>query len=371
MKEELKELLDRSVSEARFGMARLAKAARALFRRDFTSEDQLAEHSGDPNLDSQLAGIEARLNEKTATHAFRGILRTAFLIELVNNDTTSTKFDVRWSERLRAASDPRYADFDTCYEIFAQLIGSLDAALEDPEKRDIITLIAKWPRVPYEMPIDYAERRIGSPIHEPENIVWLWNETTQKVVKLRELLLNPSSNPQAASSKAAYGKIEVKTYQTDRAQTGLYKTNREKRWEALPGSVQYALRSDCLQIEYTLLNQLCHFEGFNRDLIDRLEDAGLLESLEIPSRCPVTRDPLLFTEFEREVSERVHGRASFQVGHLNPLKAVNDDPQSGHTAQNISWISEDGNRIQGRLSLAETRDLLRRIQSNYAEVEDG
>lgn len=352
----LEQLLNRSVSTARFRMARLAEGARALLRED-------------PPLDDSLTRVEAQLDRRTATHAFRGLLRTAFFIEVVKEDVSSTKFDVRWSERLRAASDPRHADFETCHEIFAQLVGSLDATLGEPSKTELMTLMARRPRVAYEMPIDYSERRRSSPIHEPQNIVWLWDETTQKVVKLRELLLNPESNPQAPLLDAAYDKIEVKTYLTDRALTGIHKTNREKRWEAHPGSVQFALRRDCLQIEYALLNQLCHFEGFERDLLDSLEDAGFLESMEVPFRCPVTRDPLLFTEFEREISERIHGRASFQVGHLNPLKAINNDPQSGHTAQNISWISEDGNRIQGSLSLAETRALLRRIQSNYAEIE--
>lgn len=63
-----------------------------------------------------------------------------------------------------------------------------------------------------------------------------------------------------------------------------------------------------------------------------------------------------------------HGNSNFQVGHLNPLKL--DDPNSlifGHTPENISWISKDGNRIQGDMSLKETRNLLIRITRNYED----
>jgi len=43
-----------------------------------------------------------------------------------------------------------------------------------------------------------------------------------------------------------------------------------------------------------------------------------------------------------------------------------DVPSLGHTGNNVSWISQDGNRIQGHLSLEETRALLSRIGENYA-----
>jgi len=162
-----------------------------------------------------------------------------------------------------------------------------------------------------------------------------------------------------------YDKIKVKTYLTDRVLTGDHKTNREKRWETHPASVHFALRRACMEIEFTLMNQLCHFEGFPPDLTRRLEDSGVLLAVQDPFRCPITMEPLSFAEFENEVRDPEHGKASFQVGHLTPLKAVNDDPRSGHTAQNISWMSSDGNRIQGSLSLQDTRALLRRIHGNY------
>lgn len=42
-----------------------------------------------------------------------------------------------------------------------------------------------------------------------------------------------------------------------------------------------------------------------------------------------------------------------------------DSKYAGHTANNISWISSEGNRIQGELSVDETRELIFRIIANY------
>ena len=50
------------------------------------------------------------------------------------------------------------------------------------------------------------------------------------------------------------------------------------------------------------------------------------------------------------------------------MKALDTDGANGHTADNISWISENGNRIQGSLSLDEVDDLLRRIYRNRPEL---
>ncbi len=101
-------------------------------------------------------------------------------------------------------------------------------------------------------------------------------------------------------------KIKIKAYQTDRAQTGKHQTNREKRWESHPDNFQFAFRRDCNDVEAALI---------------------------------------------------------LQVGHLNPLKAT-----GGHNATNIGWISDDGNRIQGSLSIDEVKALLRRIYRNRPEL---
>lgn len=42
---------------------------------------------------------------------------------------------------------------------------------------------------------------------------------------------------------------------------------------------------------------------------------------------------------------------------------------SGHTAKNISWVSANGNRIQGSLSLDETRAMIKQIAANYTRFK--
>ena len=163
-------------------------------------------------------------------------------------------------------------------------------------------------------------------------------------------------------------KIHVKSYLTDRAQTGAYQTNREKRWEAHPLSPQFALRQDCLMVELALLEQLVGFVGFPKGMLDKILTEKIMEAPPSPSRCPVTLDLMDFTKLSASVTNPKHGKSPYQVGHLNPLKA-GDSPKYRHAAANISWISDDGNRIQGHLALQATKDLIKRIAGNYEEFE--
>jgi hypothetical protein len=298
-----------------------------------------------------------------------GVVRATFLIELVKTPKIeTTKFEVRWAERL-PEDDPRHACFDDCFEICTARMHDLaEAVVASKEKRKLITLFAEEKIVPYEVPLDYLARRRDAQIHARDNIGWFWDEVPANTVRLRHHLLSEIENTHREVFALAYDKIKVKTYLTDRVLTGAHKTNREKRWEAHPGSVHFALRRDCLDIERSLIEQVCKFDGFPKKLQADLVRLGLIKPPTDVTRCPITMEPLSYSEFERELREPDHGRASFQVGHLNPLKAVNDDPQSGHTALNISWVSANGNRIQGSLSLGETRQLIRRITANYDKL---
>jgi hypothetical protein len=75
-------------------------------------------------------------------------------------------------------------------------------------------------------------------------------------------------------------------------------------------------------------------------------------------------DQLDFELLAQEAADPTHGKASYQVGHMNPLKA-GESAEFRHHRANISWITADGNRIQGHLTLKETRKLLLRISANY------
>ena len=305
------------------------------------------------------------LDPEPLARVVSAVLRSSFFIELVKAPKIeTTKFEVRWAAAL--SGDPRYAEYETCIAIAAQLLRRLETLCADGEFIGALRLFTRFALLPYESPIDYGDRT-RVPIHTVDNVIWIEGPLPGKLVRLRAFLLDPSHHPHNEAFRLIYDKIRVKSYLTDRALTGMYKTNREKRWETHPDSPQFAIRRDCLGIEHTLINQICHFEGFPLELSEALETEELLTPAERPFRCPITLEPLVFSELEEELLSPKPGRSGFQVGHLNPLKAVNDDPTSGHTPQNISWISENGNRMQGSLTLEQTRQLISRVSANYHE----
>lgn len=304
--------------------------------------------------------------QTTGAEMFLGIVRWSFLIELVKTPKIeTTKFEVRWADRL-GKGDPRYATYNECLEMCAVLATEVAEAAKDPARRTLLEAFDRRNLIAYELPVDYRKRVKSGRLHVASNVEWLWGGLPNKTVLLRDHLLSNEAGTHLQTFKVAYkDKIVIKTYLTDRVQTGLHKTNREKRWETHPASVHFALRRDCLEIEYQLMQQLCHFAEFPGKIREQLKARDLIEALAVPFRCPITVEPLSFVEFEAEIHNPVAGKSSFQIGHLNPLKALNDNPRSGHTARNISWVSANGNRIQGALSLDATRAMIKRIAANY------
>jgi hypothetical protein len=310
-----------------------------------------------------ITALKDRLEAATFLQHLRGILRTSFFIEpVVLPAATTTRFRTRWQ---LDTDDPRYALPEQCLGIARRLITLLDPLTRNEEGITILDGLARHPMIPYESPVTYSQRH--SPIHTPDNFTLIDSDILRHVIGCRVLLLAPGT-PKLDLLKAAYTKIRVKTYLTDRALTGAHKTNREKRWEAHPDSVQFALRSTCMQIERVLVNQLCHFDAFPHDVRTILDDASLLLPMATPTKCPVTLLPMSLIEFEEVATDPEHGRSAFQVGHLDPLKLAGNTWADGHRPSNISWISEDGNRIQGSLSLTQTQEMLRRIWRAYADA---
>jgi hypothetical protein len=319
-------------------------------------------------LDAEVTSIRATLGEGPATLVFKAILRHSFLIELVVlPGATTTRMTTRWTTEL--TGDPRRCPANECAEIAADLVRTLPAWLKVQENCDALSAMLRFSVLPYEVPLDYLVRPVinsGARIHTLGNIAWTSDPATRTTVELRRLLMNPA-NPDSALFKAIIdSKVKVKTYLTDRALTGSYKTNREKRWETHPDSVQFARRTTCLEIERLLLTQLARFSLFPAALKARMEAEGIVTPGAPVSVCPVTLEPMEFARFAGEILNPTHGKSLFQVGHLNPLKLDQSAVgAAGHTADNISWISADGNRIQGSGSLDTTRALLARISLNY------
>jgi hypothetical protein len=349
----LKEALEEAVAKERFDMHALSlKAISALGGSSASKRFNIATHLG----------------QKVSNYVLDSLLRASFLIEIVKTPKIeTTKMEVHWTNRLDN-DDPRYASYEDCLQIFEEGVAAAEDLLDNAERCELLCLLTTKHHLPYELPFDYRRREITKPMHHPSNMLWLWDdEGVKRAIKLRAYLTSSIDDPHYISifSKAYLDKIKVKTYLTDRVLTGEHKTNREKRWEVHPASVHFAFRRNCMEIEHQLVTQLCSFEGFPLDLRQKLESAKLLGPCEVPYRCPITLDPLHFDQFVAEILQPTHGKSDFQVGHLNPLKAITDDPQAGHTFLNIGWISANGNRIQGSLTLVQTRKLLGRIFRNY------
>jgi hypothetical protein len=305
--------------------------------------------------------IAKNVGSKTMTFFQDSLVRNSFLIELVNRDITSTKFQVRWTQDLESG-DPRRAGYEECLGIAEKLLTQL--AELPPSDQIELGSFRTYKSVPYELPIDYRNRWAAK-LHSKDNIDLVFGDTARRTIALRVMLEDEEQNPDARVFKEILSdKIKVKTYLTDRAQTGAYQTNREKRWETHPRSVQYALRLDCMEIESKLLLQVATFRGANPKLVHNLQEKGFLSAQFQYARCPITGEYLDYTAFVNDVLHPSHGRSAFQVGHLNPLKTVSEGESFGHVASNISWISDDGNRIQGSLSMAEVDDLLIRTYIN-------
>lgn len=322
-----------------------------------------------------LAAIGARFSEQQFTKLRRALLRHVFLIELVKRPKIeTTKFRTRWCEQLNR--DQRFCSFEECLAIFDDLVTFLAGEwLNENQHEEILKLFLDHSLLSYEVPLDYlsvpSRTDPETRIHTRGNIAWRLSEHAGRTVRLRKHLTDTDTSPDAVFfRKVLDNKIYVKTYLTDRVLTGSHKTNREKRWEVHPHSVHFATRMACLEIEYALIVQMCSFEGFPLEARRRLHEAGMLPPDTGVFRCPITLIPMSFDVLQDELLNPTHGKSTFQVGHLNPLKLdAPDSAASGHTAENISWISSDGNRIQGSMSLNDVRQLLRQVVRNYEAEE--
>ncbi|MFH1827573.1 MAG: hypothetical protein ABH812_04100 [bacterium] len=352
-KQTVKTIIDAAIDSDRFGM-------NALFNL-LVSNDEFLSFWDSKKLEEIIGAVNSK-------KLLIGILRFSFLIEIVKRPKIeTTKFESRWGKRL-IQDDPRYASFEECVQIYKQSTEKLvNILIDKPESVEVINAFLNKTQVAYEIPLDYKERILNrnGKIHTPDNIDWYFGDSVTKVAKLRTLLLNSTSNPKYLLFAKVYNKIQVKSYLTDRVLTGVHKTNREKRWETHPESVHFALRKTCQEIEYTLVKQVFSFDKVPNKLLKIFNKVEPIENLKIPFRCPITLEPMSFPQFESELLSPVHGKSNFQVGHLNPLKSTNGDETFGHTAKNISWISSDGNRIQGYLSLKGARDMIGRVAENY------
>ena len=221
---ELKAVFDAAAKLERFSDGKLFEQTEALRKTELASK-----------LSAELEGF---LTPAQIQLAHRRLVRAAFLIELVKDDVTSTKYDVRWTDRFRD-SDPRRVTFDECVAIHASLCSEMAAWASEEAFREVVQLAVRWGLSPHELPIDYVSKTV-LPIHTQANLRLLRDERYFRLLKIRRALLDPTLNHDFQIFDGVFGKIRVKSYLTDRSLTGDFKTNREKRWEAHPNSPQSA-----------------------------------------------------------------------------------------------------------------------------------
>mgnify|MGYP000707235835 CR=1 FL=1 len=302
------------------------------------------------------------VDKADARKIIKGLLRYSFFIEPVKKPKIeTTKYEVRWTKELNG--DPRFASYKSSKIIFKYCLTKLIVDLKTPENLSLIKLMVNNTNASYEIPLDYNDSAI-TPIHQVDNISWCWGELPTGLVQLRVYLMDSSQHNYSDFFKGVYKKIKTKTYLTDRVLTGKHKTNREKRWECHPDSVHFSLRKVAWAIEIKLIQQVCNFDGFPVKLQKKLITEGIIESKDGIERCPITYELLLFEAFKNEIENTTHGKSDFQVGHMNPLKA-DEEGFTGHSSDNISWISEQGNRIQGSNSVQFIRQFIIKIYKNY------
>lgn len=324
------------------------------FKMNNLYQNLLSSPSMDTTTQSHLLNLEVKIQNNTLfKDLVCSLIRNIFLIEIVNAEITSTKFDVRWSERL--VDDPRYCSFEECLVILNEQLSLINNFSDD--YTELLKEFIKTKSIAYEIPLDYIERDQVR-IHRKDNFKWLPKNELEELISTRKILMFDQSNEDSKFfKKVSAKKIRTKAYLTDRVLTGAHKTNREKRWETHPSSVHFATKTECQKIEQQLLIQLSLFKGAPTSISNNLISKGLLPPNSQQMTCPILGLDMDYNVFKDEILNTDHGRSSFQVGHMRPLKSIIDDSY-GHTAQNISWISDHGNRVQGHLSLEEVDEML-------------
>lgn len=334
-----------------FSVPSIADVARKAFK-DHPSESASAAYRR----------ATAGLSKEESKYLLQAAIRFAFLIELTNLSITSTKMKTRWvpgkitkvapgtftnvQGNFSVQDDQRAAPFDECFQIFEHVLDSLSqpaASSHLQHVRDLATASAR--SVAYEFVFTYQDPRAPKP-HVKSNIRLASTTDLSWLIRARPLF-------SSIIGSKSYDKIEVKSFLTDRSQTGADQTNRAKRWEVLSADFQYASLEECWSVQRKLLESLTGFSGFPKDKLAELHAHGLAQAKIDPALCPITLEQLDFIEFQKPTA---HGHSAHQVGHLRPLKSGGK-----HAGDNVAWVTDHGNRIQGDNDIESTRTMILRI----------
>lgn len=309
-------------------------------------------------INKELEGIleSKKKDKKISKNILLGLVRFIFLCQPVNESVTSTIFSFRWD---MLNSDSRYASLDSCIDIFNQFTKKIIDFLDSSNDEDIESFIAyiNFPSCPYDIPLDYITLAT-TPIHRNDNIILYSPDDFGTIFKKRKLLIELLSSIELPSK--IFEKIDVSAYKTERSLTGDFKTNREYRWETISNSDQGATKKNCWMVEIKLMEQICCMEGFPREKIP----SDLNDLKEFTTVCPVMLLPIQYDDLIKEGKNSTHGESLIQLGHINPKS----NHLGAHNKDNISWISNEGNRIQGNSSIEEIHKKITELVNRLKDI---
>jgi hypothetical protein len=208
----------------------------------------------------------------------------------------------------------------------------------------------------YDIPTTYIRELNAGGLHRANNVAWIKPihilYTLRNIIK--EDLLN--SGAIASSAKNALDKIQVKAYCTDKVTMPPHFSNRDIRWATWPNSIQYSSHYDCAMLELELMAQLYEFYGAPNLDEGIAREIALVRgnSIQPNSRkCYITGRNMDYQLYLQSAANPQGGRSPYHVGHIIPLTR-----QGRHDRQNVAWISDDGNRIQGNDTIEEIEQKL-------------
>lgn len=301
-------------------------------------------------------------------------------------DCNKTPHFNRWDTRAECShitpSDPRYATQEECEHVYATLLALLLEAhklhrplpegirlAQDVLGRDLkyesLTCVrtgqpicasdikralgyTTYGLAGYEIPTSYRVDLSAGGRHEHRNVGWM-----------KPLHLNYALRTQlkkAGVPKKAFEKIQVKSYCTDKQTMPPYFSNRDVRWVTWPSSPQYATHYECALVEMELMLQLYEFADAPEIGGGAAEEARQRRAQPVETgtrRCLITGRLLSFVEFVEATVNPEGGKSDHHVGHMEPLTKG-----GAHSAKNIAWLSDAGNRIQGNDTVAEIEVIL-------------
>jgi len=370
LKQQLQQLLEteelRTASDSFGGNKSAGKTLRFNIARITEALLNLLPGYPSENVTLTCKNLSTKCDQRQLIYLISSAVRFSFLIELTNLTISSTRIKTRWypGKILRTAQttyqnyqasfspghDQRSSSFDACFAIFEKVLADLVASPIHLEIAKSLSIEAHR-SIAYEFVFSYIEPK-ADPVHLVSNIRLVDISHIGWLIRNRKVI-------HSVLTKKNVDKIITKTFLTDRSLTGADQTNRAKRWEVLSADFQHATIEECWSVERKLLSQLLTFENF----------PAVPVSAEIPPmkqreghRCPITLKKFDFNEFK---TESEHGRSVFQVGHMTPLKTG-----GRHVADNVAWVTQDGNRIQGDLTLDQTQKLLDEIYARRAQLSN-